>query len=1750
MSKKVSFHFCLILFLCMLTKIGHSQNCPLNSFPYEQSFSASYPLCWTKLYTQTSESPNISNMVYRSASHSLYFSGATGENYSMAIIPIADTIDISRLQIHLFARGSSSSVTAGVLEVGVMSDQYSASSFVNVQTLQLPTHNPWQEFSVRFDRNGEVTGNYIALKWSGANTSLYVDDITIDYVPDCLSVSNFTVTNIMGNSAYLSWDANPEGGVEYIVEYRETGASYWNEYNTFSTNYTLDGLDETTNYEARIKADCGDFESAYSEVIAFRTPCHQAEGDMIGSNPITTDGNTIPIAANRTYTQQIFTAGDLTIGARNITGIAFQFYGTTMSRSNMELYLGHTTTPFFDTITDYIPLASLTKVFSGSVSFNSSLDGNWNHITFDSTFSYNGSDHLVIAVYDNSGDYLNPSAGRFYTHLTEDKQSAYFMVRDAMGSLDPTSPLSDTESGLLNSRNNLQLLYCGEVGCIDINILPVTQITTSSADISWINSNFSSDIDFEYKSLEETEWIVIQDAESSPYTIDFLDPNTEYTVRMRTICNGTDTTDWQQISFRTKCTTINDLPFIENFNDIQPGNDLPFCWNSNSTVVGLSPYIVNLGFTDYHQNNNALHLNNSPVATNIVVLPEFSPELSTLQVAFRAKADALTGTFTIGIMDDPYIPSSFVPVDTITDTIAGRWREFAIPLSSYEGNGQFIAFQWSNGGNNTWLIDDLYINTIPVCSTPDSLEIINISSSTVEITWRETDVATSWFIEYGLSGFTPGSGTSLSTNNLSEEISGLRSNMVYDLYVHAVCAPQSYSFPARISFSTDCGVVNLSDLPYIENFDHYGTGNATYPIPTCWTRTTGNATAPYINTTHFSSPGALYFYVPGSNQVRITTERFDFDVSQLMISFKMRSSLISGELTVGVMTNPDVESTFVPIETFRVNETNVWEDKQLYLSQYTEYGQYIAFRGAGVGAAVQIYMDNLIIDDAGSCPPPSSLSTISVTDSEMAISWVENGTAEEWIVEYGVEGFTLGEGFQETVQNSNTVIENLEPNSLYDIYVKSVCDEGGSPWSRKITVGTAQTPAPIPYFCDFETMEENEKWALVGGDQVNIWHIDTAAAYPDGGLQSLYISNDNGVTNEYTVLGASSSSWAYRDLYFTPSTQDYEIHFNWRNNGEGEITPRDYIIVYIGQPAVVTPGSNTQPAGSITLGNALRRKSDWQSAHYVLPASYSGTTQRIYFNWVNDNASGNQPPGAIDNITIRPYTCVIPTELTAENPDNESVTLNWTVENSPESWEIQYGVAGFLPGTGTSVFTSSNPPYTLSDLDNNTSYHVYVRAVCGEDNHSYWSEKASFSTSCGTISLLPYQESFDSYSPGSATTSVMPSCWTSFTSDAALPYISDEDENFPSSPNGLSFNQTGSEYTLAILPEFSSDIDIYTLLVSFKAKCTPQLQGNFVLGVMTSPQDPLTFTAVDTLEFSMASEWENFALDLYSYFGEGSFIAFQWQASGNSTLLIDDLSVDLNPNPNPDSCATPQNLLVTEILPLSVKVTWTPRSQEQEWELSYKAETDDDFTIITCTSPSYILNTTDSTEYEICVRAICNERDQSAMTCTTFRTPGFSEMSYTIHASAGAHGVITPNGAVAVQYDSEQYFVFIPDSEYVVDSVMVNERYIGSPSEYTFRNIRGDSTIRVNFRLAGRVNDINLIHRVSIFPNPAKEMLTVKTETKFQMCEIMNMVGQLLYTAVVSENEFQVNISSFNAGVYLIRLSGAKGVVTKKIVIE
>ena len=73
---------------------------------------------------------------------------------------------------------------------------------------------------------------------------------------------------------------------------------------------------------------------------------------------------------------------------------------------------------------------------------------------------------------------------------------------------------------------------------------------------------------------------------------------------------------------------------------------------------------------------------------------------------------------------------------------------------------------------------------------------------------------------------------------------------------------------------------------------------------------------------------------------------------------------------------------------------------------------------------------------------------------------------------------------------------------------------------------------------------------------------------------------------------------------------------------------------------------------------------------------------------------------------------------------------------------------------------------------------------------------------------------------------------------------------------------------------------------------------------------------------------------------------------------------------------------------------------------------------------------------------------------------------YTIKATAGTGGSISPSGNVSVREGRDQTFTITPDKDYAVANVKIDGKSIGAVKSYTFENVRRTHTIEVIFMKA------------------------------------------------------------------------------------
>jgi hypothetical protein len=94
-----------------------------------------------------------------------------------------------------------------------------------------------------------------------------------------------------------------------------------------------------------------------------------------------------------------------------------------------------------------------------------------------------------------------------------------------------------------------------------------------------------------------------------------------------------------------------------------------------------------------------------------------------------------------------------------------------------------------------------------------------------------------------------------------------------------------------------------------------------------------------------------------------------------------------------------------------------------------------------------------------------------------------------------------------------------------------------------------------------------------------------------------------------------------------------------------------------------------------------------------------------------------------------PPTCPMGYALSAFNLTATSADVTWIKGINDTAWVFEYGAPGFTPGTGTSIFSSSDT-VTIPGLTPITNYDVYVRGICGAGDTSLYFGPVNFKTRC------------------------------------------------------------------------------------------------------------------------------------------------------------------------------------------------------------------------------------------------------------------------------------------------------------------------------------------------------------------------------------------------------------------------------------
>lgn len=348
-----------------------------------------------------------------------------------------------------------------------------------------------------------------------------------------------------------------------------------------------------------------------------------------------------------------------------------------------------------------------------------------------------------------------------------------------------------------------------------------------------------------------------------------------------------------------------------------------------------------------------------------------------------------------------------------------------------------------------------------------------------------------------------------------------------------------------------------------------------------------------------------------------------------------------------------------------------------------------------------------------SCLAASGLAITATDQSSITISWNASTAASGYAV------YLNGE-FESNVTDTSYTFTNLNANTAYSLGVQVICSVDDSAAIISLVGRTECGPMTVPFFDNFDS--------YTNGEFPPCWHRLRAyntdpcvnAQYHASGTQSMYLK-----------------SYMDTNLFVTPTAVplpgneiqvSYKVYMSEGDNNTwlkvGVMTDTSDITTFVMLDSIGYHDFyyefEEHDFNTATL-NAL-------DEYYIAWMFYGNYNQWSYYF----------STGAVDDISITQLTgCVRPASASVGTVGARQVELSWNEVSGASDYTVYYGTVNDPTSSSLLTETSTDTAFTLTGLQPETQYHVWIATNCG-GNESDLRYAGNFTTlvSCPPITGL------------------------------------------------------------------------------------------------------------------------------------------------------------------------------------------------------------------------------------------------------------------------------------------------------------------------------------------------------------------------------------------------------------------------------
>ena len=697
---------------------------------YSGSGNLAFDDCWATPVMSSYNSP----FIYRNYAASAHSGVNTAElkanngGIAMLVLP-AFANPLSDLQFDYY--GTVTGTNPGTMELGYIADVDDASTFVVLETVPAQAGSLNRENSLYYGPfvfNGEIpVGARIALKFTSAyyNCSWNLDDFTVSLKPDCQMPTQVAVTATTATTATLAWQSNGSEeawNIEYVPSGFEQGEGTL--VAADANPFTVTDLMDATTYDFYVQANCGTVTSAFSAPATGTTKClalntpYEENFDSYTGSSYSTPG-VVPVCWENYIDGTAYPAPHVNTG------------GNYAQSGQGITFIANTSGPnAFVVLPEFIhPVNTLTLNFwrrwesaaqgTLTVGYVTSIDD------IDGTYTVV---ETVTPLAAPGGDYTVD----FSAMDIEVPAGARIALR-----------WYKTSTWYLCGIDNVSVTSSMDATCMPVTDLTVSNETGDGATLSWTPGLNETAWFVSYKSEDEEEWTTVETT-NNPYTLTGLEGFTTYAVKVAPNCDGQAGPE-AEAEFTTLCSNL--CEYVFSMHDSYGDG-----WNGGYILLNFS-------------------------------------NGTSQQVAMTA------GNWSNPINDD-------VQVVTIPDgtTMTCSWHsgsyDTEVSFEILNGCGEELYSSADGMGNN-------FFTSAPcpqaACPAPSYLTASEATVSSALLSWTVGGEETAWVLEYK-----PQTEEEWTIVNVTSNIyllTGLEAGTTYDVRVKADCGDETSQY-ANATFST------------------------------------------------------------------------------------------------------------------------------------------------------------------------------------------------------------------------------------------------------------------------------------------------------------------------------------------------------------------------------------------------------------------------------------------------------------------------------------------------------------------------------------------------------------------------------------------------------------------------------------------------------------------------------------------------------------------------------------------------------------------------------------------------------------------------------------------------------------------------------------------------------------------------------------------------------------------------------------